>query len=304
MKIPQTSLAGQLRELPLAEGENQTEIPYLHIYKSTERQIRLPQREHIYLHAVADGSVRLYSPSGIMDYTAGQYFIAQIDTPITGHVLTFSEMSDFLMLSAEFAVSDAISVVLELEGGLIQDILSAAVSPAASEAADESLFTAIRRLLSLKNSPVQRPFMEKLIRRELIFHVLCGSLGRQLLQSIIQFQQAEEIYGINSWIKKNFRTAFTVEELAGQGNISVSLFHQKFKRAVGMGPLQCQKRLRLTEARRLMLDDHKNVTEASSEVGYESVSQFTRDYRKAFGAAPKEDILKLRSELQKQAGSL
>lgn len=70
--------------------------------------------------------------------------------------------------------------------------------------------------------------------------------------------------------------------------MSVSLFHQKFKSAVGMGPLQCQKRLRLTEARRLMLDDNKNVTEASIEVGYESVSQFIRDYRKMFGSAAAE----------------
>lgn len=83
--------------------------------------------------------------------------------------------------------------------------------------------------------------------------------------------------------------------------MSVSLLHQKFKSAVGMGPLQCQKRLRLTEARRLMLDENRNVTEASLQVGYESVSQFTRDYRKMFGLKPKEDVLKLRSLLEEQA---
>ena len=100
---------------------------------------------------------------------------------------------------------------------------------------------------------------------------MCGPCGSQFLQSIINIQQAGEIYNINSWIKKNFRNAFTVEELAEKRNMSVSLFHQKFKSAVGMGPLQCQKRLRLTEARRLMLDENRNVTEASFEVGYESV---------------------------------
>ncbi len=81
--------------------------------------------------------------------------------------------------------------------------------------------------------------------------------------------------------------------------MSVSLFHQKFKSAVGMGPLQCQKRLRLTEARRLMLDESKNVTEASVEVGYESLSQFIRDYRRMFRAAPKEDILNIQKYLKK-----
>ena len=98
---------------------------------------------------------------------------------------------------------------------------------------------------------------------------------KRQLQSIVNISRADEIYEANSWIKENFRTQFTVEELAAQQNMSVSLFHQKFKSAVGMGPLQCQKRLRLTEARRLMLDESKNVTEASAEVGYESCLLYT-----------------------------
>lgn len=119
--------------------------------------------------------------------------------------------------------------------------------------------------------------------KEVIYYTLCGTCGRQFLQSIVNIGKAEEIYEANSWIKENFRNSFTVKDLAEERNMSVSLFHQKFKSAVGMGPLQCQKRLRLTEARRLMLDENKNVTEVSASVGYESVSQFIRDYRKMFG---------------------
>lgn len=81
--------------------------------------------------------------------------------------------------------------------------------------------------------------------------------------------------------------------------MSVSHLHQKFKSAVGMGVLQCQKRLRLTKARRLMLDENKNVTEAAFDVGYESVSQFIREYRKMFGQSPKEDISELQKRLEK-----
>ena len=80
--------------------------------------------------------------------------------------------------------------------------------------------------------------------------------------------------------------------------MSISSFHQKFKYAVGMGPLQCQKRLRLTEARRLMLDEGKKVADAAMEVGYESASQFTRDYRRMFGSSPKNDILQLGRQLK------
>ena len=83
--------------------------------------------------------------------------------------------------------------------------------------------------------------------------------------------------------------------------MSVSAFHQKFKSVVGMGPLQCQKRLRLTEARRLMLDENASVTEASAEVGYESVSQFIRDYKKMFHTPPKEDVQNLRHQMKPRA---
>ena len=137
--------------------------------------------------------------------------------------------------------------------------------------------------------------------REVIYYILWGSCGKQLLTSTINLDQADEIYKVNHWIKENFRSLFSVKDLAVQGSMSISLFHQKFKSAVGMGPLQCQKRLRLTEARRLMLDENKNVTEASAEVGYESLSQFIRDYRKMFGRPPKEDIQNLQTLLEKQA---
>lgn len=158
-------------------------------------------------------------------------------------------------------------------------------------------------MLSILDEPIQRAYMGQHIRREMIFQVLCGSCGKQFLQSMVSIRTAEEIYAANSWIKQNFRKTFSVEELAEQQNMSVSAFHQKFKSAVGMGPLQCQKRLRLTEARRLMLDENSSVTDAALEVGYESVSQFIRDYRKMFDAPPKEDVQNLRRQLKAKASS-
>lgn len=169
--------------------------------------------------------------------------------------------------------------------------------------ADRRLLDAAVRMLSILDEPIQRAYMGQHIRREMIFQVLCGSCGKQFLQSMVSIRTAEEIYAANSWIKQNFRKTFSVEELAEQQNMSVSAFHQKFKSAVGMGPLQCQKRLRLTEARRLMLDENSSVTDAALEVGYESVSQFIRDYRKMFSAPPKEDVQNLRRQLKAKASS-
>lgn len=278
------------RSFSLMEGENKTEIPFLSIYRSTDRKIDMPQLESFYIYVVLDGSIRLYTPSGIMDYLAGQYSISKIDTSNSGYVLTFSDKGDFLALAIELTLNDVISVLLDIDGDFAEKIAAAKLDNGTMTSSDTLVVSSIARLFPIMKEPAHRAFMEKHIKKEIIFYILCGSCGSQFLQSIINIQQAGEIYEINSWIKENFRHSFTVEELAEKRNMSVSLFHQKFKSAVGMGPLQCQKRLRLTEARRLMLDENQNVTEASMEVGYESVSQFTRDYRKMFGMNPKEDI--------------
>ena len=288
-----------VRSFPLEDGENKTEIPFLSIYRSERRKTDMPRGDHFYIYLVLDGSIRLYAPSGIMDFVKGQYAISRIDTPTSGYVLTFSRRGDFLALSMELTLSDVISVLLDMDGDLAETIAGEKLDDASMTASDSHIISAACRLLSIVKEPVQLAFMEKHLKREIIFYILCGSSGSQFLRSIINIQQAGEIYEANSWIKENFRDPFTVEALAESRNMSVSRFHQRFKNAVGMGPLQCQKRLRLTEARRLMLDENRNVTEASMEVGYESVSQFARDYRRMFGLKPKEDVLKLRSQLEK-----
>lgn len=292
-------LCNMVREFQLSNGENKTKLPFLTFYRFTEDKIEMPNTDGFYIYTVLDGSLRLYTPSGILDYEPGQFSVSEIDTPTSGHVLAFSDKGDFLSLAIEFTLNDVISVVLDLDGKLAEQIANSEIEADTKSLSDGHVITSISRLISIMDEPTDSDFMGRQIKREIIFYILCGSCGSQFLKSIINIQQAGEIYEVNSWIKENFRNSFTVEQLAEQQNMSVSLFHQKFKSAVGMGPLQCQKRLRLTEARRLMLDEGKNVTEASLEVGYESASQFTRDYRKMFGASPKEDIMKLRRRLKK-----
>lgn len=274
-------------------------IPAVTPYRFTAEHISMPRTECPYLYLVLDGALRLHTPSGMMDYMAGQYSISQIDTPLRGTVLAFSAREDFLAVCVEFLPSEAIQTVLSLDNDLTERIMSGQMGEREMSAADRAVLKSTGRLLDAMTGAVPSDFICGHILREIIYYVLCGSCGRQFIQSIANVRQAGEIYKANSWIKENFRDSFAVEDLAGQRNMSVSLFHQKFKRAVGMGPLQCQKRLRLTEARRLMLDERKNVTEASAEVGYESLSQFIRDYRKMFGAAPREDIVNLRKGLKK-----
>lgn len=293
-------LQNELRTRFFMDGENNPKISAVKVYRFTDERIEMPQTDNPYLYIVLDGMLRLYTPSGIMDYMAGQYSVSKIDTPLSGTVLAFSEQQDFLAISIEFFHSDVIQTILELDNELTERIMSEQLSEQEMTLSDSEVLQSVSRLFSVINhQTVPSEFIRKNIMQEITYYVLCGSCGKQFIQSIAGIGQAEKIYQANSWIKKNFHNSFAVEDLAKRQNMSVSLFHQKFKSAVGMGPLQCQKRLRLTEARRLMLDESKNVTEASVEVGYESLSQFIRDYRRMFRAAPKEDILNIQKHLKK-----
>ena len=293
-------LQNELRTRFFMDDENHPKISAVKVYRFTDERIEMPQTDNPYLYIVLDGMLRLYTPSGIMDYMAGQYSVSKIDTPLSGTVLAFSEQQDFLAISIEFFHSDVIQTILELDNELTERIMSEQLSEQEMTLSDSEVLQSVSRLFSVMNhQTVPSEFIRKNIMQEITYYVLCGSCGKQFIQSIAGIGQAEKIYQANSWIKKNFHNSFAVEDLAKRQNMSVSLFHQKFKSAVGMGPLQCQKRLRLTEARRLMLDESKNVTEASVEVGYESLSQFIRDYRRMFRAAPKEDILNIQKHLKK-----
>lgn len=254
----------------------------------------MPEFKNPYLFYVVDRSVRIHTPSGILDYVSGQYSLSTVDMPLAVQISIPSQERDLLALSVEFTVDEVFSVLLSFDGNLARQIANDALSSAFSKRADDNVAACLERLTSLLDDPLSLEFITNHIKREIIFNVLCGSCGNRFLQSIIGTNLYGEIYDINTWIKNNFKENFTVEELAKENNVSVSALHQKFKNAVGMGLLQCQKRLRLSESRRLMLNDEKNVTDAAMEVGYESVSQFIRDYKKMFGCTPKDDIKNLK----------
>lgn len=192
-----------------------------------------------------------------------------------------------------------LSVIIALDDSLCNQIIEDKLSEEYKFVQDKCVLSCLERMVNTLDEPLSMSFLCEQIRKEMIFHILCGSCGKAFIQSITNMKSVSEIYEANSWIKQNYRENFKIEELAEQWNMSVSQFHQKFKSAVGMGPLQCQKQLRLTEARRLMLDEGRNVTEAAFEVGYESLSQFTREYRKMFGSSPTKDIGFLSKEQKK-----
>lgn len=298
MKNIMENIYPAINKFLLHEGQNDTSVSYLSLYRVSGKDFNLPDKDNPYIVLIINGTLRLYFAEGVRDFTPGQYFISTIDSPRTGQTIALPPEQPFIALLVEFSVDDVISVMLDIDGDLPEKLFDEETADNVLPHKEEKLPDIIFRLLNM--TPAELTFMGKHLKREIIFNLITGLYGKQFMQSIINIQQAGDIYYINSWIKQNYKVNFSVEDLAEQSNMSLSSFHQKFKSAVGMGPLQCQKKLRLMEARRLMLDKAANVTDAAMEVGYESVSQFIRDYRRMFGRTPQKDVQEIRDCIQKQ----
>ena len=263
-------------------------VSFLHICASSENEIRLPETKLPYCFLVLSGKIRLDGPDGTREYSAGDYFVSGITTPVRVGVLPSQD--GFWAVSVLFEPDEIISVILEMDKQQLDKIFKN--SPAEDHLS--GLLNCIGELLNLKTSESDKSFLANHLKRGLIFYLLSGKYGKTFIQNTFNLRDAGNIYRINSWIKENYKASFSEEDLARQANMSVSGFHQKFKNAVGMGPIQCQKKLRLVEARKLMLRSGLSVTEASFEVGYESQQQFNREYKRLFGLPPKEHIKELK----------
>jgi transcriptional regulator GlxA family with amidase domain len=159
---------------------------------------------------------------------------------------------------------------------------------------DEPLLDAVLRLLKLLDTPEDIDVLAPVIQREIYYRILRGDLGSRL----VDLAQAEggnhRVVRAIEWLKQHYAAPLRIEELAGVVHLSPSALHHRFKAVTAMSPLQYQKHLRLHEARRLMFADGIECATAGHRVGYESASQFSREYRRLFGAPPRSEIERLR----------
>jgi AraC-like DNA-binding protein len=156
------------------------------------------------------------------------------------------------------------------------------------------LLAVFQRLIDLLDEPVDIPILAPIIQREITYRLLVGDQGARLRQMASAGTQSQQIARAIDWLQGNFTRPLRIDELAIQVNMSTSTFHHHFRALTAMSPLQYQKSLRLSEARRLMLTERLDAANAAFQVGYESPSQFSREYSRLFGAPPLRDITNLR----------
>lgn len=276
-----------------AEGITRTIIPFLSIIRRSQQTSLIPVVLTPAFCLILQGSKKLLLGQDIIQYHAGDYLASMIDIPASAQIIGATKQSPYIGLRIDFTTKEIASVMME--AGINVKLNDKKLSTGAFIGkSDADLLDLFIRLLKLIDKPQEAGFLSELIKREMIFRLLSGDYGHLFYQQVLFNQQADGVGKAIEWIKENYARSFTIEELAKSNNMSISGLHHKFKAITTMGPLQYQKQLRLQEARRLMLSGSMDATAAALEVGYESPSQFTREYRRLFGLPPLRDIKAVR----------
>jgi AraC-like DNA-binding protein len=276
-----------------AESRIQTIIPFITTMQYSRQTPVIPGVLTPSICLILQGAKKLHLGQEVIDYHAGDYLVSVIDIPASAEIIGATNQSPYIGLRIDFTTEEIASVVME--AGMNFKLREKKLNTGACVGkADEGLVESIYRLLKLIEKPNEIGFLSSLMKREMIFHLLSGESGHIFFQQVMIDRQDDGIGKAIAWIKENYSQSFTIKELANLTNMSVSGLHHKFKAVTTLGPVQYQKQLRLQEARRLMLGGAFNVTAAALEVGYENVSQFSREYRRLFGSSPSKDIKALR----------
>lgn len=233
---------------------------------------------------VAQGRKRIALGDRVYDYRAGQYLVASIDMPITGNYVGISPSEPALGLGLVLR-PDKVAELL-----LAHDLPKATGTPeglAVSDASPE-LVDAVTRLARLLDRPKDARALAPLIKQEILWRVMTGEQGAAVRQLGAQDSGLSHIARAVRWIRENYAESFKVENVARIAGMSESAFYRNFQAVTAMSPIQFQKQIRLQEAR-LLLATNSDVTSVSHRVGYDSPSQFSREYRRQFGAPPSRD---------------
>lgn len=222
------------------------------------------------------------------------YMITAVDLPVTGTVAAASEDKPFLAVKMAVDPREVADLVLQMGDDLPA---RKGCCPCALSAApvDYGILDTMTRLITLLDTPEHAPVLVPLMKREIIYRALVGDMGAQMRNFVKPESHAHRISQVIDHIKQRFKEPLRVAQLAEAVNMSESALYHAFKEVTRMSPVQYQKKLRLHEARKLMLIEGLEASTASYKVGYESPSHFSREYSRMFGAPPRADVEKLRS---------
>lgn len=251
------------------------------------------------LSVLVQGSKQIKFNDKELTYDAGYSVLTTIEFPASYHVTQASVAEPMLGLMLSFDPAMVMQLATDLQ--LPSAAMASQQSPFSMQKLDFALTDALVRLVRLLEEPLLLAKLAPLILQEIILRLLTGPHGLHLQQLVLSSSSTSQISKAIAWIKQNYKKSIHVDELAARFHKSPSAFRHTFKAFTGVSPVQFQKHLRLQEARQLMLNKNMAASQAAGLVGYESISQFSREYSRLFGAPPVRDICSMR---QNNAGKI
>lgn len=249
---------------------------------------------------VVQGTKQMLIGGEAFPYNTSNFLITSLDLPASSQVLEAS------------AEQPCLGLVMKLDVRVLADLIAQGVLPHTRErpagvsvglgTMTPGIMGPLKRLLDLLDEPESITVLAPLIQREIHYRLLLSDQAGLLRQIASVDSQSHRIAKAIDWLKVNYSSSLRIDDLAAMVQMSTPTFHHHFRQLTSVSPLQYQKRLRLSEAKRLMLNEHLDASTAAFQVGYESPSQFSREYSRLYGIPPKRDIEQLRQQAGANAG--
>lgn len=286
-------LARLIEQFAGEDGVLATAIPRLFLIRSSRPTDEIHAVHEPAACLVAQGRKQVMVGQSVYVYDPAKYLVVSVDVPLVGQILEASADAPYLCLRLDLDPAAIGALMLEAK---VTGVDSEQPGPALSlsSVTFELLDSAIR-LVRLLAVPRDIPILAPLAEREILYRLLLGDQTSKLRQIAFAESKLQQINRAIGWIKRNFREPFSIDALASEARMSPSTLHEHFKVVTSMSPLQYQKQLRLQEARRLILSQSIDAAMAGHSVGYQSPSQFSREYKRTFGAPPARDVARLRA---------
>ncbi len=288
----QQDLTARVARLAPVDGVHEAAFPSLSLIRNSAPSVCMPTVYQPSLGFVVQGRKRALLNDEVLYYDALNYLVVSVTMPVIGQLLEASVERPFLCLRLDLDLEEIARLLLELG--------DRGAAPVSADRGlfvarmDEPLLDAVLRMVKLLDAPEDIAVLAPAVKREIYYRVLRGDLGQRLVDLAECDGGNHRIVRAIEWLKRRYSAPLRIEELAEAVHMSPSALHHRFKAVTTMSPLQYQKHLRLHEARRLMFADGIECAIAGHRVGYESPSQFSREYRRLFGAPPSVEIARLR----------
>lgn len=288
----QNELAQVIERYSGEDGVHSTAIPSLYFMRKSNTTKPSHGMYMPSLCMVVQGAKEVWLSQERFIYSPSDYLVSSVHLPVIVQVTEATSDAPYLGFKLEIAPSQILEVLHDSEIRFNpKENPKRAMFVSHMET---SLLDAVIRLSRLLDSPKDIPVLAPLFIKEIIYRVLQGPNGITLGQIVLEGSSAHQIIDVIDQITNNYHRSFQIEELAKMANMSMSSFHRHFKEVTSMSPIQFQKQLRLQEARRLLLTESADAADVAFRVGYESPSQFSREYVRMFGFPPRQDVNRIK----------